>query len=227
MRAVFMAIVGATLLAAQDTTASLRGEALDRGDRVIQGVDAELRLEDPPQTRFSVRTDDDGKFKFTLLPAGTYTLTLTERRFRTLTLKSIRVANGEQQILPPLRVDVSGSCGTGGPVLKDLEQLPAEQQVGSLSGRVKRDETHPIARATVKLLCDDRKICGETKTDSNGEFIFFNLPPRDEVTIRVTHPGFYSWEGKGYEVRAEFHSIYGPIILDSSLRPRPPVAVCE
>jgi hypothetical protein len=95
MRAVFMAIVGATLLAAQDTTVSLRGEALDRGDRVIQGVDAELRLEDPPQTRFSVRTDDDGKFKFTLLPAGTYTLTLTERRFRTLTLKSIQVATSK------------------------------------------------------------------------------------------------------------------------------------
>jgi hypothetical protein len=92
---------------------------------------------------------------------------------------------------------------------------------------VVRDEAHPIARATVRLLCKDRKICGETKTDSNGEFIFFNLPAREDITIRVMHPSFYLWEGAGYEVRAEFHSTYRPIILDSRLRPRPAVVVCE
>lgn len=227
MRVVFMAMVGAALLVAQDTTASLGGDALARGDSVIPGVDAELRLEDPPRTRFFVRTEDDGKFKFTVLPAGVYTLTLSERGFQPLTLKSIRVARGEQKILPTLRLDGSGSCGAGGPVLEYLEQLPAEQHVGNLSGRVVRDEAHPIARATVRLLCKDRKICGETKTDSNGEFIFFILPARDDITIRVTHPGFYLWEGAGYEVRAEFHSTYRPIILDSRLRPRPPVVVCE
>jgi hypothetical protein len=226
MRAVFMAMVGAALLVAQDTTASLGGEARAWGDSVIPGVDAELRLEDPPRTRFSMRTDDDGKFKFTMLPAGVYTLTLTERGFQPLTLKSIRVASGEQKILPTLRLDVAGSCGAGG-VLEYLEQLPAEQHVGNLSGRVVRDEAHPIAGATVRLLCNNRKICGETKTDSNGEFIFFNLPAREDITIRVTHPGFYLWEGTGYEVRAEFHSTYRPIILDSRLRARPPVVVCE
>jgi hypothetical protein len=60
-----------------------------------------------------MRTDDDGKFKFTVLPAGVYTLTLTERGFQPLTLKSIRVASGEQKILPTLRLDVAGSCGAG------------------------------------------------------------------------------------------------------------------
>jgi Carboxypeptidase regulatory-like domain len=227
MRAVFMAIVGAAQLAAQDTTASLRGEVFARDNGVIPGVDAELRLEDPPQTRFSVRTDYDGKFKFALLPAGTYTLTLARRGFRTLTLKSIRLADEEQKIVPSLRFDVSGSCGAGGPILGYIEQLPTEQHVGNLNGRVERDQTHPIARATVKLLCDERKICGETKTDSHGEFIFFNLPPRDDITIRVTHPGFYPGEVTGYRVRDGFNSTYSPIILDSRLRPKPPVAVCE
>jgi hypothetical protein len=227
MRAVFMAMVGAALLVAQNTTASLRGEALAWGDSVIPGVDAELSLEDPPRTRFSMRTDDDGKFKFTVLPAGAYTLTLSKRAFQPLTLKSIRVTSGEQKILPTPRLGGSGSCGAGGPVLEYLEQLPAEQHVGNLSGRVVRDEAHPIARATVRLLCKDRKICGETKTDSNGEFIFFNLPAREDITIRVMHPSFYLWEGAGYEVRAEFHSTYRPIILDSRLRPRPAVVVCE
>ena len=89
------------------------------------------------------------------------------------------------------------------------------------------DEAHPIARATVKLLCDVDKVCGEAKTDSNGEFIFFDLPPRGDITIRATHPGFYSEEGARSEIRAGFNSTYAPIVLNSRLRRKPPVVVCE
>jgi hypothetical protein len=219
-------VLGATaVLAAQDTSAILSGELRDGRGNVIRRVDAELRLEESPHTVFSVRTDD-GKFRFTLLPPGTYTLILAERQFRTLTLKSIQLPSGEQKALAPLRLEAAGSCGSGGPLLEYVELLPVEP-VGNLSGRVERDEAHPIAHATVKLLCDARRVCGETKTDPNGAFIFFDLLPRDDITLRVTHPGFYSEEGAYYEIRAGFNSTYAPIVLNSRLRPKPPVVVCE
>ena len=72
---------------------------------------------------------------------------------------------------------------------------------------------HPIARATVKLLCDERKVRGETKTDSNGEFVFFNLKPRDDITIRFTHPSLRVGR-TDYEVRAGFDSTYETVTLE-------------
>lgn len=214
---------------AQDTSATVTGYVTDPGGAAILRVDADLSLEGPPHTLFSVRAGDDGRFKLTVLPAGIYTLTLAYAGsgFRKLTLKSIHVASGEQKILPPLRLDLAPSGCGGGPVVDHFELLPTEQPVGNLSGRVERDEAHPIARATVRLLCGERKVCGETKTDSNGEFIFFDLPPRGDVTIRATHPGFYSAQGTDYEIRQGFNSTYWPIILNSKLRPKPPVVSCE
>ena len=223
----FVAITSVALLAAQDTSATVSGVVRAWDDGAIYGVDAELRLEESPHTRFSVRADNEGRFKFTILPAGTYTLTLAKRGFRTLTLKSIQVATGEQKVLRPLRVEFDGSCGAGGPILEHLELLPTELHVGNLSGHVERSHGRPIARATVQLLCDERKVCGETKTDSNGEFIFFDLPPRNDITIRVTHPGFYAWEGSGFRIREGLSATYAPTTLDSGLRPKRPLIYCE
>jgi len=227
MRAVVIAIVGAGVLAAQDTSATLSGEISGPGGAAVGALNVELTLAEPPQTTFSLRLNDEGKFEFRVLPPGTYTLTVAQLGFRTLKVKSILVASAEQQILPPLSVEVAGSCGSGGPTLEYLELLPTKQHVGNLSGHVERDEAHPIARATVKLFCEERKVCGETKTNPNGEFIFFNLPPRGDITIRVTRPGFYSAEGTGYEVREGFNSTYAPFVLNSTLRPKPPLVICE
>jgi hypothetical protein len=63
-----------------------------------------------------------------------------------------------------------------------------------------------IAHATVKLLCSGRGICGETKTASNGEFIFFDLPDGINYIVRVSKPGFYPLEQPHHEVRAGFSS---------------------
>lgn len=220
------ALGGAAILAAQDHSATLSGEIRDGAGAGIPSTSVELKLREAPNTLFSVRTDDGGKFKFILLPVGTYMLKLTRIGFRTLGLTSIQIASGEQKIMPPLRVEVAGSCGFGGPAGENLQFRPAEQGAGNLTGRVERDEAHPIARATVKLLCDERKVCGETKTDSNGEFIFFNLAPRDDITIHVSDAGFYDWEVSGYD-QAGFDSTYEPITMDSKLRSKRPLIVCE
>ncbi len=85
-----------------------------------------------------------------------------------------------------------------------------------------------IAGATVEILCEE-KLCGKTRTDSRGEFTFFDLTPRNDYTIRIQHAGFYLVQDSGYEVQAGFDSTYWPIFLehcpkgncDPRLRPRP------
>jgi len=56
------------------------GVVRDPGDSVVLRANAELRLQDAPRTIFSLRTDDEGKFKFTVLPPGTFTLTVESKR---------------------------------------------------------------------------------------------------------------------------------------------------
>ena len=166
-----------------------------------------------------------------------YTLTLKQPGFQMVTLKSIRLAEGEQKTLPLLRLYVGFY---GAPRSPDfLELMPAEQLVGNLHGHVVREQKHypgpPIAHAIVTLLCGDGKVCGETKTDVNGEFLFFNLAAGDDFTIRVTHPGFYMLDDKNYKVRAGFESTFLPISLehctngncDPRLRPKKPLGLCE
>jgi hypothetical protein len=179
-----LALGGAAILAAQDTSATLSGDVRQARATVLPPIDVALKLDEPPYTLFSTQTDDEGAFKFAMLPAGTYFVAI-------------------------------------------LELLPTKYHVGNLSGLVERDEAHPIAHATVQLFCDGDKVCGKTKTDSKGQFAFFNLPPRDKITIYVTHPNYYPFEAPDYEIRGGFNSVYAPITLDSRQRPKPPLVVCE
>jgi hypothetical protein len=227
-----LALVG--VLAAQDTSATLTGMVLGPGDATLPEFDAQLTLEESPRTIFSVRTNSNGMFKFDVLPAGRYTLRLQQPGWKNVTVKSISLGAGEDKRLPVMRVYVAeNQCGGG--FVDHFELSPVGREDGNLASRVMRDERHPIARATVKLLCDERKVCSETKTDANGDFIFLDLQPEKYFTLRVSHPGFYSLEEQNYEVQAGYDSIYWPIILEHCpqgnceprLRPKKPLAVCE
>ena len=232
---VIFVLAGAGVLVAQDTSATVSGQLLDRADAIIPGIDAELRLHDPPYTSFSVRVGQEGKFRFSVLPAGVYTLNVSRTGFRSLTLRSIQVAPGEQKILPTLRLDVAPSGCGGGPIIDYIERSSKAQNVGDLSGRVMRSERHPISRVTVTLHCEERPLCGQTNTDLNGEFTFFNLASDEHYTIRFSRQGFYPWQEGVYEIQPGYDATYEPITLehcpngncDPKLGPKGPLVVCE
>lgn len=212
-----LALAGVTVLSAQGNSANLSGAVQDWADAPLADVNAELELEQAPHTLFSLRLDDGGRFRFTVLPSGKYTLTIAVVGFKTLNVRSIQVTSGEQKIVPLLRMELAP---TDMPWMPSpvFNLHPGDQRFGNLAGRVMRSETRPPARATVQLFCDDQP-CGETKTDANGDFIFFNLAPRGDYAFRISHPGFYTWQGQDYtafEVLAGYDAIYQPIVL----RPR-------
>jgi hypothetical protein len=227
------ALASAAVLCAEQATVSgvLRGpEGAAAGS-----VAVELALQQTPHTLFSVVADEKGEFQFNVLPAGTYTLTASQFGFHTLRLTSIQVAAGEQKILPPLRLDVAPvGCG-GGPMIESLELLPGAKSIGNLSARVMRDKHHPIVGTTVTLHCEEHLTCGQTKTDSRGEFIFFNLEDDQQYTMNFSHRGFYPLHEEVYEIQPGYAATYWPIALehcprgncDPKLRPRRPLVVCE
>jgi hypothetical protein len=222
-------IAGSVVLLAQDTSATISGIVRDITGAGLAAANAELKLNEPPHTTFSLQTDNEGKFRFTALPLGTYTLKLTQPGFRRLTLEPIELAAAEQKILPPLRLDV-GACGLPGSP-DHFELLSPSDGTGNLSGSVTQEERQPLAGATVQWLCDPVAICLETRTDSTGEFTLSHLPPLRSITVRVTQPGFYVSKEE-YEIQAGFASAYGPIILDQCLNadcdPRlRPIRTCE
>jgi Carboxypeptidase regulatory-like domain len=85
--------------------------------------------------------------------------------------------------------------------------LSPSDGTGHLSGSVILDEHHPLAGATVQLLCEQGMICLETITDSTGGFALSHLTPRRTLTVRVAQPGFYISEEE-YEIQAGFDSAY-------------------
>ena len=205
------ALTCAGVLAAQDTSASVSGEIRGPGGATVPSINAEFTLLEPPHTRFSLRLDDEGKFKFTVLPPGTYTLTVARLGFKTLKVKSILVESAEQKTLPPLRMEAEPSDTPFLPI-PEFELHAADRRLGNLSGHVMRDESRAIAGAIVKLFCED-KLLGETKTDDKGEFVFFNLSPRDDYAIRVARAGYYLWQWTNYAVQAGYDATYGSIVL--------------
>jgi len=221
----------------QNDNASITGRVTDSSGAVVPAAQAELRSESKPEVFLRGTTDASGVYIFDGLIGGDYTLQLMSPGFASLTLKSIHIADGEHSSLPNLQLSVS-YCGSG-PVPEYLRILKSPREVGDVGGSVRlvlgptTRESPPISEARVVLVCG-RSPCRTTTTDSQGHFLFKDVPP-GEYAIRVSHAGLYTETRSGYEVQDARELIYYPIYLercfrancDPSKRPEKPLAVCE
>jgi hypothetical protein len=244
MRALCSLLIGVYVLTlpsvAQDGTASLTGKVKDITGAGVSGTQAELRSETASDRRFRTAADSTGVYHFSGLLSDEYTLNLSSRGFKSLTVKSIHISEDEQKSLPTLQLEVGsvGDCGVHA-ALDYIRLLPPGDHMGNLRGSVRIDKgpmsgkSPPIAGADVTLMCTTGKVC-TTKTDSNGEFMFKALP-LGNLTVRVTRTGFYPLTMPGYAIQEGLESIYWSISLercplgncDPRLRPRRPPARCE
>jgi hypothetical protein len=174
------------------------------------------------------------------LPTDEYTLKLLSPGFRSLTVKSIHILESEQKSLPTLQLQV-GLPACGGYALLDyIRLLPSGDHFGNLIGKVRIDQkpfvekSPPIAGADITLMCDTGTVCGSTKTNSTGEFMFRTLPAGN-LSVRVNRPGFYPLIEAGYAIEEGLESIYWSVYMercprgncDPRLRPKKRVGTCE
>jgi hypothetical protein len=218
---------------AQDGTASLTGRVRDVTGVDIPGALAELRLVHEPYSVRQVNADDSGAYRFSGISAGQYKLKLESAGFETLEVEGIVVSADEHMLLPTVQLSVGSTADCGGHAYLDhLHLLPTEGHTGTIRGIV-MGKTGPIPDATAALVCSNR-ICGETKTDSKGQFTFENLSA-GSFAVRVTRRGFYSLDLPQFFAQERFESAYDPIHIercprgncDPRLRPKKPPARCE
>jgi carboxypeptidase family protein len=225
---------------AQDRTASLTGKVTDITGALVAGTLAELRSESAPERGYRTTADSAGAYHFSTLPADEYTLKLSMPGFRSLTVKSIHISESEQKWVPTVQLAVSiNGCRDRG-VLDYIRFLQLVADIGNLGGSVRLDkgpmvgQSPLVAGADVTLICSTGKICGATKTDSSGGFLFKALRP-GIYSVRVNNAGFYPLNKPEYEVAKGIESIYWSVYIercplgncDPWLRPEKPAAVCE
>ena len=219
---------------AQDGTASLTGRVRDTTGVDIPGALAELRLVHEPYSVRQVNADDSGAYRFSGISAGQCKLKLGHAGFESLMIRRIETSAGEKKLLPILELAVGNVADCGGHAYLDyLRPVPTADHTGTIRGSAV-ENTRPITDSVVTLICRNGVTCGETRTNSNGEFEFKNLSP-GRFVIRVSHPGFYSLDTPEFSAQEGFESAYDPIHIercrrgncDPRLRPRKPPARCE
>ena len=209
-------------------SASLTGTVVDETGAFIAHAALEL---DSGANKYQVQADDTGVYKFSDLPLGEYTLKVTMRGFKALTVKSILLSEREPNRLLDIPLDV-GVLACGQPLILDRVLLQPGETFGRLSGSVE-----PPARGVeVTLICRTFSACKSTKTDFRGRFTFEMLSP-GVYGLNYQRSGFYPDNATGYEysVIAGWKSVYSSVRLercpngncDPNLRPKRPVQHCE
>lgn len=92
----------------------------------------------------------------------------------------------------------------------------------------------PAVSARVTLICETGKVCGATKTDSKGAFLFRGIDS-GVYDVVVKHAGYYPLRVSRVEVEENREMIYGSFDIercfkdncDPRLRPKKPLVVCE
>ena len=161
--------------------ATLSGRVL-AGDTAAVVKRAMVRLAgQDTRDRRMVQTDDNGRYQFTDLAAGRYTVTVSKAGFITL-------AYGQKhprQPALPIQVDA-------GRQLRDLDIALPRGSV--ITGHVVDEDGEPMARAIVQVLRyvyrrGQRQIepAGTDQTDDRGQFRVFDLDP-GQYFVSVTMP---------------------------------------
>ncbi|MCC6589454.1 MAG: carboxypeptidase regulatory-like domain-containing protein [Bryobacterales bacterium] len=218
-------ICSITFLCSGASPAELKGRVQDPTSHAVSGTLIELVAEHTAVSK--TYSDDEGRYSLTGVPAGNYTLKLSQAGFKNLTVEAIHLVEGRRISVPDLQLKVGGCPGLF--ETNTFRLLEHSDGSGIVSGTVTiaGHAGRSIERAKVRLRRDGR-IVSETHTDSAGRFSFANLEPRT-FRIEAERPGFRQFE-EMVEAKAGLDSIYHISLkrwrLWSRFR-REPLPMCE
>lgn len=142
-RGIFVYVVLATLVAfpanAQVSTADLVGKVVDPSGAVVPGAKVTVTN---PATGFTreTRSGETGDFAVTLLPAGTYKVSVEAQGFATAVYEKVELLVGQK-----LSLDVALKVGTGREIVTITEQTPLIEFTRSeIGGSVTPEETKSL-----------------------------------------------------------------------------------
>jgi hypothetical protein len=179
MTVLFGALCPIPLCVAQNS-ARITGTVLDERGAVIPK--AEVILRQAAQQTSKILADAFGAFAFSVQP-GEYSLDVSSRGFKTLTIRNITIHGGESKVLPPISLQVAsiGSCA-------DDFQLPTfaverlASKRGEITGEIVNTKGELVKGVAVTVsLSVGRRSNIRTTTDESGKF-----------TLTALRPGTYS-----------------------------------
>jgi hypothetical protein len=149
------------------------------------------------------RTESSGAYRFLVVPAGEYDLTIRSSWFYETTIKAVRLGTEEVRIVPTIQLDFIGLADCGASEIRPLHyRLSNDAGTGSLSGIILDSQGKPIAEATVVLYTHNSGKLGTTKSGSSGGFSFKGLPPQNQYWISISAEGYFADELLGLAVQS-------------------------
>jgi Carboxypeptidase regulatory-like domain len=179
--------------ASRDPGFDVSGTILDQSGGVIPRASVRLfSLDELRQTK----SDEQGKFAFTELPAGVYELQADYRGFQP-TIETFKIVS---QNIGPLSVTlaIAGTppfdCGMRSPASYEIR---GAKRI-ALAGAVIDSKDGPLAGAEVVLSgLDGKKVMATQRTDNKGRFKFYDLAP-GKYTIDASVKDHYALPGEPF-----------------------------
>ena len=107
---IFLLLLG-SMFGQVTTSSNLVGMVTDPGDANVPGVEVQLKDQGTGMVR-TLKTGPEGIFRFTNLPPGTYTVTLTAQGFKTHTQERINLASSETRDLGRIKLTLGSLTET-------------------------------------------------------------------------------------------------------------------
>jgi len=179
---------------------SLRGTIRDQGQGTVSGVTVQLFSE---ELILETRTNEQGDFTFSRVPAGDYRLEAYRAGFDVLAIPKISITDQQPSPLA-LTLKIAPTSNCGGQERPSFLKATGDVQI---AGKVQGWSAGPNLAEPGSALAADIFVTRENQTEilqkaranEKGEFQFKGLAPGRYV-LRAWHAGYYDLRAEPFQV---------------------------
>ena len=203
-----------SLFSVQNANSSIEGLVLGSARQPLQQFTVEVQQVEKGNFR-AVIAQANGRYRFSGLPPGQYTLTVSSSLCHTETIESITVAPGQVRSVPTLQLTFEGMTDCSGGFRPSCYRLlSAPDNTGALSGTVVDGNGHAVRGANVTLFAAGKQA-SRTRTNSAGRFTISKLPARGDYRLLIERTGFFAEELHNLVVQGGLAARYSPVTLEA------------